>query len=104
MIELSGICIFTYRSDHASANVTTTAYTEITSALSDNAKFITINDISGEAFFIAFGVAGAEANQIRVPRGGIPGMIFQMQEGIRISMKAITGNMTGGDIIINVFR
>ena len=87
--------------DNSSANILTTGYTQLIASTGNDISRMHIFDSSGQGFIIAVGGAGSEVDKLYVPPGGLdnPYDIF-ISDGNRISAKAITGNMSVGDMII----
>lgn len=91
------------RNDYSSTNVTTAAYVELVAALSNNVSEVEIFDSSGETLVLALADAGNEADEFYIIPGGNGRMKALLPKGARLSIKAISGNATTGELIINMW-
>jgi hypothetical protein len=92
------------RNDYTSVNVTTAAYVQLVAALSLAATEVEIYDSSGRSLFLALGAAAAEVDQILIPFGGNGRIPLSIPAGTRVSIKAVSGNATTGEINVNFYN
>lgn len=91
--------------DTAIGSITTSAWKELSSALSAACSGLEIFNGSGSSIQIATGAAGSEvALPYTVLPGGTTGMISaEISKGVRLSAKAIDVTMSTGYFIVNLF-
>jgi hypothetical protein len=87
-------------SDHAVTPVTTGAYVQIVASTTLATNKMLIFDSSGETLIMASGASGFETDLFYIFPGGLD-MPMQIPAGPRLSVKALTGNATGGYLAIN---
>lgn len=93
--------VLVYNNNNGSANISTSAYTQITASTSGQINRLYIADTSGQGFFIATGAAASEVNVLVVPPGGNDSPYeLQVASSTRLSVKALTANMTAGYLYI----
>lgn len=89
------------RHDHSSTAVTTSAYTQLVASTSGTINRLHIFDSSGEALILATGAAASENDIAYIPPGGLDAPLdINIASGTRLSVKALTGNTSAGDLII----
>lgn len=91
------------RNDHSSTAVTTGAYVELDSALDSDSSYAEIFDSSGETLLIAVGAAGSEDDQFYIMPGGNGRIPLLLNEGMRLSVKAVSANTSTGELVINLW-
>lgn len=90
--------------DYASANVTTSAYTQLVASLTSGASEVEIFDSSGQGMILATGAAGAETDQVYIFPGGNGRIPLKIAAGTRVAIKAKTANATSGYIMVNFYN
>lgn len=89
------------RNDNSSANITTSAYRQLSAALPDSVNRLYIFDSSGSALKFATGASGHEVDQFYLPPGGEPCTIdVFLPAGARLSVKAVDTNATAGQLLL----
>jgi hypothetical protein len=91
------------RNAYASTNVTTSAYVQIVASLASQASEIDVFDSSGQTLYLAVGASGSEVNKMIIVPGGNGRVPLGIPAGSRISVKAISGTASSGEIDINFF-
>lgn len=91
------------RNDYSSTNVTTSAYVQLDAALNETSNEIEVFDSSGQTLVLAVGPASGESDFMYVFPGGLSRQKVTLPEGARLSIKAVSGNATSGEISINLF-
>jgi len=95
---------FRQKITHAhSTPVSTSAYTELDSALDSDVKSIEIFDSSGECLLLAVGAAGSEVDLCYVMPGGNGLIPILLNEGERLAVKAIGTATASGNLYINMW-
>lgn len=89
------------RHDYSSTNVTTSAYVELDAALDADTKSVDIFDSSGETMILAYGPAGGEEDLMYIMPGGNGRADILIPKGVRLAVKAASGNATAGELTIN---
>jgi len=92
------------RHEYVVTNVTTAAYTTLVSSTVDVINELNIFDSSGKTMVIAVGGIGSEVDQVYVFPGGNGTQSLLIPIGSRISVKAVSGNATKGELIINLTK
>lgn len=88
---------------HASAPVTTSAYTVIIAATSAAVTTLYVSDTSGSSLVVAFGGSSLEVNQICLSPGFADWLPLRVPEGTRISIKALDSDTASGMFLISGF-
>ena len=88
---------------YSGTNVTTSAYVELDAVLAQNVSQMEIYDSSGESFVMAIGPAGSEVDTFNIPQGGNGLINLTLPLGARLSIKALSGTASTGDLIINFY-
>lgn len=91
------------RNDYSSTNVTTSAYVELDSALDSRVSEIELFDSSGQTLVLAIGASGSEVDTMYIMPGGNGRVRLLLEEGTRLSVKAVSGNATTGELTINLW-
>jgi hypothetical protein len=91
------------RNAYAGTNVTTSAYVELDAALNANVSAIEIFDSSGETLLLALGAASGEVDTLFIMPGGNGFLNCALPKGARLSVKAVSGNATTGELTINLW-
>jgi len=87
--------------DHSSTAITTSAYVQLVASTSGDVNRWHIFDGSGEGLILATGSAASEVDIAYIPPGGLDSPLdLYVASGTRISVKALTGNTSSGDLII----
>lgn len=92
------------RNVYSSTNVTTGAYVQLIASTSGAATEIEIFDSSGQTLKIAVGGVGTEVDQIIDYPGGNGRVPLAIPAGSRVSIRAISGTASTGEIDINLYR
>lgn len=92
------------RLDYTSTNVTTGAYVQLLASTSDTVNQLYIFDSSGQTLFLATGGAGSESNKIYVVPGGNGLVNLSIASGTRISLKAVSGTASAGEISVTFLK
>lgn len=92
------------RRDYSSGNVTTGAWTQLVASLSDSVNEIEIFDSSGQTMELGIGGAGVEARTLIIMKGGNGKIPLYLPSGARISVRAISGTASTGEICINFLK
>jgi hypothetical protein len=93
------------RNDCSSVNITTAAYVQLTASLGASVNCMQVFDTSGQSFVIATGAAASEVDQFYVPPG-CDGVIFPIviASATRVAIKAVSGNATSGEVLVNFWQ
>lgn len=91
------------RTDYSSTNVTTSEWVELIASTAAIIRKMEIIDTGGEVMEIALGGLGSEVREILVPRGGNGTIEVDIPAGTRISIQAVTADVSLGDLIINFY-
>ena len=104
MASYPGIPVQTLRNDYSSTNVNTSAWVELDASIDKNVTSIEIFDSSGETLKLSVGPAsGAEVDTMHIVPGGNGLIGFVMNPGQRLAIRAVSGNATTGELIINMY-
>jgi hypothetical protein len=97
--------VWLYRNDNSSANILTSAYTEIVTAaaIGVDVHEVEVFDSSGQSLVLATGSAGSETMKLYVFAGGNGRMPWFIPVGTRVAVKAISGNATSGEFLMNFY-
>lgn len=87
--------------DNASDPITTSAYTELIASSAFDLTQIETFETSGNVFVIAFGAIGSESNKYYISRGGNGISDLAIPTGTRVSVKAVSGDASTGEFVIN---
>jgi hypothetical protein len=88
------------RYDHT-VPVTTGAWTELIASTAAAINALMIFDSSGQILELGTGAAASEARVLLIPPGGIDGVIpFRIAAGTRLSVRAVSANTAGGDLVL----
>ena len=88
------------RNDYVGSPVTTAAYVQLIASTAAIINRFQIFDSSGQTLVIATGGAGAEVNLFYLTPGGCEIDVF-VAAGTRISIKAVSGNASVGELTLN---
>lgn len=89
--------------DYSTAGVTTAAWVELIASTSDIISTWSVFDGSGEVLELGVGALGAETRFALIQPGGGDVFEHQIPAGSRISIKAITANVTDGWLVVNAW-
>lgn len=92
------------RNDYSSANVTTAAYTQLIASTADTTNYIYVFDSSGQTLFLAVGAAASEVNKFYIVPGGNGIVNLTIPSGSRVSVKAVSGNATAGELSLTLLK
>lgn len=93
------------RNSYASVNVTTGAWVELVASLPDIVNAITLFDSCGQTLELGVGGSGAETRTLIIPPGGIEAQpSLRLVASSRISVRAISGTCSVGELDINFFK
>lgn len=84
--------------------VTTSAYTELVSALPDDVTELFIFDSSGRTLFLATGAAASEVDQAYIVPGGNGILRLAIASGERVSIKAIGSTANSGELNVTFLK
>jgi hypothetical protein len=87
--------------NYSSSNIDDTAWTELVASLADNVTRIHIFDSSGYPIRLAVGSAGNEVELFRIAPGGDGQVDIGITSGSRLSVRALSGTIDDGELIIN---
>ncbi len=91
------LCEF-IRNDYSSVNVTTGAYVELIASTANEYQEVQIMDTSGQTLKLAIGAALSEVDKFIIPPGGTFPIKFRIASGSRISIRAISGTASTGEV------
>lgn len=92
------------RNAYASTNVTTSAWVELVHSMPLNTGMIEIFDSSGQTLKIGFGASGSEVVQFLVYPGGNGMIPVRVTQDTRVSIKAVSGTASTGEIDVNFYE
>lgn len=94
------------RHSYSGGNVTTAAWTEISSsANTKRGRVVEIFDSSGQTLVLGYGASGSEAEfPFYILPGGNGRISLQIDAGQRLAVKAISANATSGELVLNIFQ
>lgn len=96
--------ITTVRNAYASTNVTTSAWVELVSSMPVTTSVMEIFDSSGQTLKIGFGASGSEITQLYVFPGGNGTIPVEVPVDTRVSIRAVTGTASSGELDINFYK
>lgn len=100
----SGTPVQTIRNDYASANVTTGAWVQLDASLDSRVSHAEISDSSGQVMELGYGPVGSEQRLILLPEGGLFSRFpLKLDAGMRLAVRAVSGDATSGNLIINFY-
>lgn len=91
------------RNDYLSTPVTTSAYTQLSSALPANVRELQVFDSSGSTLTLAYGPPGSEVVAVVLLPGASERTPCILNAGQRLSIKAVDVDATNGELVINGF-
>jgi hypothetical protein len=91
------------RNNYATTNVTTGAYVQLIASTTSAYTAVEVFDSSGQSMVLAIGAAAAEVDQFYIFPGGNGRVNVNIATTQRISVKAISGNATTGELLINFY-
>lgn len=92
------------RNDYSGVNVTTGAWVQLIASTAADIAALTIFDSCGQTLELGTGGGGAETRRLIIPPGGIDGQLqLAIPAGTRVSIRAVSGNCTSGEIDITGF-
>ena len=89
--------------DYSVTGVTTSAYVQVLASTAAASTLVEVFDSSGEALILAVGGAGSEVNQFYIVPGGNGRIPLAIPSGSRISVKALTADVSSGFLIVNLY-
>jgi hypothetical protein len=84
------------------SSLTTGAWVEIIASTSADTVKIEIASTAGEVIELGTGAAASETRVLLIPRGGTGPVDCIIPSGTRLSVKAVSGNLSAGDLTINL--
>lgn len=90
-----------FRNSYSMTPVTTAAYVQLVASTTSETNLLDIFDSSGQTLVLAVGGAGSEVDQIYIVPGGNEKIPLKIPAGSRVSVKAISGNASSGELVIN---
>lgn len=100
----TSVPVFNVRNVYSTTNVTTGAYVELSPSLPNTMKELEIFDTSGSVLQLAIGPSGSESPLpfMVLPGGNVPSRVScLLNQGMRLSIKAVDNSATAGQLIIN---
>jgi hypothetical protein len=91
------------RNDYATTNVTTGAYVQLIASTTSAYTAVEVFDSSGQSMVLAIGAAGSEVQQFYIFPGGNGRVNVNIASAQRISVRAVSGNATTGELLINFY-
>lgn len=86
-------------------NVTTAAWTELSAALADDINGLEVFDSSGSIMKLGYGPAGSEVDLCNIaPGGNDDRMSVILNKGMRVAVRAVDANATGGFLVITGYK
>lgn len=92
------------RNDYTSTNVTTAAYVQLIASTSDTTNELYIFDSSGQTLFLAVGAAASEVNKAYIVPGGNGILHLNIPSDSRVSVKAVSGTASAGELNITFLK
>ena len=86
------------RNDYSVTPVTTAAWVQLTAATAAEINWLMVFDSCGETMELGVGAAAAETRFLLYGPGGIYGIPVNIPTGSRLSVRAVSGNCTLGEI------
>jgi len=104
-MESLGVVVQTIRNDYTITPVTTGAWVELDASLNARSEFIELFDSSGSTLELGGGPAGSEVRICLIQPGGfaVP-RALRLDEGLRLSIRAVDVNATTEQLLINLLR
>lgn len=93
--------ITTVRNAYASVNVTTGAWVELVASLGSDVNLLQLVDTSGQTLELGTGAAAAETRLILIPPGASGSIPVSVASGTRVSIRAVSGTASTGEIDLN---
>jgi hypothetical protein len=90
-----------YVRSYSSSNITDAAWSEIVAVTAGKIRKLHIFDSSGEQVRLALGPAGTEGEIWRIEPGGPGAVELTIAAGSRLSIRAASGTISDGDLVIN---
>jgi len=100
--DASGIVVQQIRVNYATNNVTTATWFELDSALDEHARHAEILDTGGATMKLGIGAASSEVDLVHVIPGGNGLIPLKLSKGQRLAVKAVSANVTTGELTINL--
>ena len=91
------------RKDYSSGSVTTGAWVQIVASLATTANLIEIFDSSGQTMELGLGPAASEVRACIITPGGNGQVPLTIASGTRVSVRAISGTASVGELDINFY-
>lgn len=92
-----------YYRDYSSSNLAAGAWTQIVASTSARIRKLDIFDSSGSVVMVGIGGAGAEVEVLRITPGGNGAIELTIPIASRISIQSVTGTLSVGLLVINMF-
>jgi hypothetical protein len=91
----------TYVRSYNSSSISDAAWTQIVASTASRIRKLHIFDSSGEQVRLAVGAGGAEVEVWRIEPGGPGAVELTIAAGSRLSIRAASGTISDGDLVIN---
>lgn len=91
------------RNVYSVTSVTAAAWVELDSAVNENISEIEIFDSSGQTLKLGTGASGSEADLIYIMPGGNGKIECLISKGVRLSVRAVSGTASTGELTINLY-
>ena len=101
-MKLGAVPVYTLRYDYA-VPVTTLATTELLASFPVRARAVEVFDSSGQTLAFQYGPSGSEQTLIDIIPGGNGRMPCIVNEGMRLSVKAVSATADAGELTINFY-
>ena len=92
-----------YYRDYTTTNLTAGAWTQIIASTSARIRKLDIFDSSGSVVMVGVGGVGAEVEVLRITPGGNGAVELTIPIGSRVSIQSVTGTLSVGLLVINMF-
>ncbi len=86
------------RNVYSSVNVTTGAWVQVIASTANEVNWLAVFDSCGQVMEIGLGAVAAESRVMTYGPGGIYGVPLNIPAGSRVSLRAISGNCTTGEV------
>ncbi len=96
--------ITTVRNLYTSQLVTTGSWVPLVASLSSHITEIEVFDSSGQTMELGLGASTAEVRLLLLPPGGNGKVPVAISSGARVSIRAVSGNATVGEVDLNFYQ
>ncbi len=92
------------RNVYNSTNVTTGAWVQLIASTAAAINWLTIFDSSGQTLELGTGGAGVESRVLIIPPGGVTQVPLRIAAGTRVSIRAVSGTASTGEIDLSALN